>query len=65
MSRSGRWNYMGQDTYNRPTDACPECDVPSRTFHQGEKTVDGAKRTRFKCEHGHEWVVWDPPRDPS
>jgi len=34
-----------------------ECEVPSRTYHQGAKTVDGVKVTRFKCEHLHEWKV--------
>ncbi len=63
MSRSGRWNYMGQESYNPPNLSCPECTDPSRVFHRGAKTVEGAVRTRYMCEHQHEWVVWDPPRD--
>ena len=58
--RSRRWNYMAQKNYNPPSDACPECEEPSRVWHQGSKTVDGVKYTRFKCDHGHEWTVEEP-----
>lgn len=60
MSRRGRWDYMGEARHNPPSDDCPECMVPSKTFHQGAKTVDGVKITRFLCEHRHEWSVRDP-----
>ena len=61
MSRRGRWDYMGEARHNPPSDDCPECEAPSKTFHQGAKTVDGVKFTRFICEHRHEWTVRDPP----
>ena len=56
MATFHRWDYMGRPTHNPPTDDCPQCDRPSRTHHQGSKTVDGVKITRFVCEHGHEWT---------
>ncbi len=57
MGGKFRWQYMGDDTHNPPTDDCPQCIVPSKTHHQGAKTVDGIKHTRFCCEHGHTWTV--------
>lgn len=60
MSRSRRWNYMRDPGYNPPSDRCPVCTEPSRVWHQGAKTVDGVKRTRWACDHGHEWVVEEP-----
>ncbi|MCB9678331.1 MAG: hypothetical protein H6737_24730 [Alphaproteobacteria bacterium] len=62
MSRRNRWAYMAQPGFNPPNEDCPECDGPSKTWHQGAKTVDGVKTTRFVCEHGHEWTVRDPPK---
>ena len=51
---------MGRPTHNPPTDKCPECTEPSKTYFIGSKTVDGVVQTRYQCEHGHEWVDRDP-----
>ncbi|MDP2307716.1 MAG: hypothetical protein Q8P18_16955 [Pseudomonadota bacterium] len=69
MSRSqGRWGYMSAPGYNPPNDRCPVCVVPSRTYHIGSKTVAGVAHHRYRCEHGHEWIVDEPrgtPESPS
>lgn len=59
-SRRNRWNYLGDPRHNPPSDACPECEAPSKTHFVGSKTVDGDRITRFMCEHGHTWTVREP-----
>ena len=60
----GRWGYMSAPGFNPPNDTCPECVVPSRTWHVGSKTVNGVVRHRYRCEHEHEWIV-EELRDPG
>jgi len=48
---------MAAPGFNPPSNDCPECDVPSKTYYIGGKTVDGVARHRHKCEHGHVWIV--------
>jgi len=65
MSRSNRWAYMGQPNFNPPTNDCPDCTEPSKTFHLGAKTVTNEDEsrtavTRWACEHQHEWEVHEP-----
>ena len=53
---------MADPRHNPPNNDCPECTSPSKTHHQGAKTVindDGShtKITRWECEHQHQWSV--------
>ena len=62
MSRKNRWAYMSDPRFNRPTDDCPDCEMPSRIFHVGSRTLfreDGSSytTTRWKCDHRHIWTV--------
>jgi hypothetical protein len=52
----GRWDYMGQPSFNPPNDDCPECKEASRTYFVGAKKVDGVTQRRYTCEHKHEWI---------
>ena len=63
MSRHNRWSYLGTDLHNPPNNDCPECTEPSKTWHQGAKTVDGVTTRRYKCEHLHMWQVTEPAKD--
>ena len=51
---------MGDPKFNPPSERCPECTAPSRVWHQGAKTVDGVKYTRFECDQGHAWTEEEP-----
>jgi hypothetical protein len=62
---SGRWNYMGAPGFNPPTEACPQCAAPSRTWHVGARTVDGQVIRRHRCEHGHAWVQVEERPEPG
>lgn len=61
----GRWAYMSAPGFNPPNSACCDagagCDELSRSYLIGTKGIfsDGAlvaSRTRWKCEHGHQWT---------
>lgn len=56
---------MARPNHNPPNNDCPECNTPSKTYYIGSKRVTVAgqrvKRTRYQCEHKHEWVIHDPP----
>lgn len=53
----GRWNYMSRLGFNPPSDACPQCQTKSKTYHVGDKTVEGHLIQRFMCENGHTWIT--------
>lgn len=53
----GRWAYMARPDYNPPTNDCPTCTEPSKTYMVGSKKVDGVISHRWRCEHQHEWIV--------
>mgnify|MGYP001565601457 CR=1 FL=1 len=55
--RRDRWAYMADPRYNPPCDACPDCTSPSKVHFIGGRTEDGAAVYRWRCEHGHEWLV--------
>ncbi|MFN7145428.1 MAG: hypothetical protein ACK4YP_16765 [Myxococcota bacterium] len=56
-----RWDYMRSPGFNPPSTACRDhgagCTGPSRAYFIGAKTVEGQKQVRYRCEHGHEWIV--------
>lgn len=60
-TRSGRWAYMGREGHNPPSRLCPECTDPSKAWYIGAKSVDGATHHRYRCEHGHSWIVVEGP----
>jgi hypothetical protein len=61
----GRWAYMAAPGFNPPNNDCPECAEPSKTYHIGDKTVDGVPQQRWRCQHGHEWIIRPVQAAPS
>ena len=65
MGSSTRYDYLSDPRYNKATDACPECEAPSKTHYNGSRTATGddgnrVKITRWTCEHQHNWSVAEP-----
>jgi len=65
MGSPRRYDYMAHPNYNPPTDDCPECVVPSKTYFIGSRTStaeDGArtKHTRYSCINKHTWTIDEP-----
>lgn len=65
MSRHNRWAYMANSQHKSANDDCPECTEPSRSYHQGAKTVNGVTTVRYACEHNHAWTVTEDGSKPS
>lgn len=67
MGGRGRWAYMSRPDFNPPSDACPQCEAPSKVYYIGGKHVPdpdggpGHSEHRWQCEHRHEWIVVDHP----
>lgn len=59
-----RWDYMSHPSYNPPNDLCPECLIPSKTYHIGGKQVNGISQQRWRCENNHEWILKGEPKKP-